>query len=80
MPGGDGTGPLGVGPISGRGLGPCNSNNQGLINKQIMRQGMGRGMGRGKGFGINAKNLAQPKQDQVIIQEKNNTETNNKNN
>jgi len=29
MPNGDGTGPLGMGPMTGRGCGPCNPNNSG---------------------------------------------------
>jgi hypothetical protein len=39
MPGGDGTGPLGYGPLTGRGLGPCG---RGLA----FRRGFGRGFGR----------------------------------
>lgn len=41
MPGQDGTGPLGLGPLTGRGLGPCGCG---------MRRGFGRGLGRGMGF------------------------------
>ena len=41
MPGMDGTGPLGQGPLTGRGLGPCGAG---------FRRGFGRGMGRGFGF------------------------------
>jgi len=41
MPGQDGTGPLGLGPLTGRGLGPCGCG---------MRRGFGRGYGRGFGF------------------------------
>ena len=43
MPGYDGTGPLGQGPMTGRGLGPCG---RGLV----FRRGFGRGYGRGFGF------------------------------
>jgi len=43
MPGQDGTGPLGQGPLTGRGLGPCG---RGLG----FRRGFGRGAGRGLGF------------------------------
>ena len=39
MPGFDGTGPLGYGPFTGRGLGPCG---RGLA----FRRGFGRGFGR----------------------------------
>ncbi len=38
MPGQDGTGPIGNGPLTGRGLGPCGCG---------MRRGFGRGFGRG---------------------------------
>jgi len=48
MPYGDGTGPRGRGPRTGRGLGNCppNSNQQ---NEGIDR-GFGHGFGRGRGF------------------------------
>ena len=43
MPGQDGTGPAGQGPLTGRGLGPCGGG---------MRRGCcGRGFGRGFGYG-----------------------------
>jgi len=42
MPGMDGTGPLGQGPLTGRGLGPCGAG-------AGFRRGFGRGMGRGLG-------------------------------
>lgn len=44
MPGQDGTGPQGQGPMTGRGLGPCG---------QGLRRGFGRGFGRsfGRNFG-----------------------------
>ena len=48
MPFGDGTGPLGQGPMTGRGLGYC-----GGYAAPARVYGFGRGMGRGfgKGFG-----------------------------
>ncbi len=42
MPGMDGTGPVGLGPMTGRGLGPCG---RGLM------LGLGRGFCFGRGFG-----------------------------
>ena len=56
MPRGDGTGPTGVGPRTGRGLGFCNDE-----RASTERAGFGRGFGRGlarrfgfgRGFGIN---------------------------
>lgn len=50
MPGGDQTGPMGQGPISGRGMGYCSGSEQ----PGYMNRGQGRGMGRckgGRGFG-----------------------------
>jgi hypothetical protein len=41
MPKQDKTGPQGLGPLTGRGLGPCGDG---------MRRGCGRGFGRGIGF------------------------------
>lgn len=45
MPNRDGTGPLGLGPLTGRGLGPCGRG---------LRRGLDRGfgMGFGRGFGM----------------------------
>ena len=40
MPNRDGTGPTGAGPLTGRGLGPCNTTNKRPL-------GRGRGLGRG---------------------------------
>ncbi len=42
MPRGDGTGPRGEGPLTGRGLGPCNTS--------IPRGNAGYGMGAGFGW------------------------------
>ena len=41
MPRRDGTGPMGEGPMTGRGFGPCNPNNQ--DQKQNFTRGQGRG-------------------------------------
>ena len=41
MPGQDGTGPRGMGALTGRGLGPCGGG---------VRRGCGRGFGRGMGI------------------------------
>ncbi len=52
MPGGDRTGPLGLGPLTGRGLGFC----AGFPYPGYMNLGWGfgwgRGFGRGRGFGF----------------------------
>jgi hypothetical protein len=53
MPGMDGTGPLGQGPLTGRGLGPCGAG---------FRRGFGRGMGRGLGMGRRFALAGQPQQ------------------
>jgi hypothetical protein len=51
MPGGDGTGPLGMGPMTGRGAGSCVGTD--IPGSSNMPPGRGRGMGfgRGRGFG-----------------------------
>ncbi|HFD05070.1 MAG TPA: hypothetical protein ENJ25_02880 [Firmicutes bacterium] len=54
MPYGDGTGPNGFGPRTGRGLGFCNGyNTPGYLNPvgYGYRRGLGRGWGRGFGRG-----------------------------
>ena len=50
MPGRDGTGPMGRGTMSGRGLGVCNGANTGGYGFGFGR-GSGRGLGLGAGFG-----------------------------
>ena len=57
MPSGDRTGPTGLGPMTGRGLGQCNDGSRSGNLNNFRRQGMGfrrgfRGCGRGWfGFG-----------------------------
>ncbi|MBW2976891.1 DUF5320 domain-containing protein [Candidatus Woesearchaeota archaeon] len=52
MPWGDGTGPTGQGPMTGRGAGYCAGYNMpGYMNPMPVR-GFGRGFGRGKGMGL----------------------------
>jgi predicted DNA-binding protein (UPF0251 family) len=46
MPNRNGMGPLGMGPMTGRGLGPCG---RGMGNKQNLGQGFGRGFRQGFG-------------------------------
>lgn len=48
MPGLDGQGPLGQGPLTGRGLGPCG---RGMAFRRGARSGFVRGLGRGFGAG-----------------------------
>ncbi len=48
MPGRDGTGPSGMGPMTGRGMGVCSGNPQPFTG---FGRGFGRGMGYGRGFG-----------------------------
>jgi len=53
MPGGDRTGPLGRGPITGRGLGYCSGTNRpGYAIPPRYGRGFGRGRGRGYGRGF----------------------------
>lgn len=48
MPGGDGTGPAGMGPMTGRGTGYC----AGSSAPTFANPAFGRGFGRGLGFGF----------------------------
>jgi len=50
MPNFDGTGPMGLGPRTGRGLGPCG-------------RGLGWRMGYGRGFGYGYRCFASPKNE-----------------
>ena len=64
MPGEDGTGPLGEGPMTGRGLGPCG---RGLAK----RKGLGRGLGRGFGFATRESiELSKEEQKKILEEEK----------
>ncbi|VAW29535.1 hypothetical protein MNBD_BACTEROID07-1822 [hydrothermal vent metagenome] len=60
MPLGDGTGPAGQGPLTGRGAGRCGGNNvQGYGNGFFGRGfGFARGLGRGLGRGFGNYNQA----------------------
>jgi len=51
MPRGDGTGPMGMGPMSGRGLGYCVGFETPGYANPAPRRGFGVGFGRGRGFG-----------------------------
>ena len=55
MPRGDGTGPMGMGAMTGRGLGLCSGVNAPLYGRGFGRgcqRGFGRGFGRGLGAGF----------------------------
>jgi hypothetical protein len=59
MPFGDGTGPQGMGPMTGRGAGYCaGSGRPGFASPSFGRgwfglsRGLGRGIGRGRGRGL----------------------------
>lgn len=49
MPRGDGTGPEGKGPMTGRGAGPCAGNDAAGFESTGRRRGFGRRFGRGGG-------------------------------
>lgn len=51
MPRFDGTGPQGMGPVTGRGMGPCAKGGFGI--RRCPRQGRGYGRGLGRYFGFN---------------------------
>jgi len=68
MPRGDGTGPAGQGPMTGRGMGYCAGfNAPGFVNPQ---PGFGRGFGRGAGWRARAIPIVsvQPVQQPVVTE------------
>ena len=53
MPRGDRTGPIGMGPMTGRGAGYCRGIGEIVFTNAMPRKGnIGFGRGRGKGFGM----------------------------
>ena len=62
MPGFDGTGPYGEGPLTGRGLGPCG---RGLG----FRRGFGRGMGFGRGLAFGPRVITEAEEKQILQDE-----------
>ena len=59
MPRFDGTGPLGFGARTGKGMGRCSS-----LAAGYRGMGMGMGMGRGRGFGAGLY-IGQTKEDEI---------------
>ena len=51
MPAGDGTGPMGMGPMTGRGAGQCAGFDMPGVMNPIPGRGMGYGFGRGRSRG-----------------------------
>ncbi|MFH1311321.1 MAG: DUF5320 domain-containing protein [Nanoarchaeota archaeon] len=66
MPGQDGTGPNALGPMTGRGLGPCGYG---------MRRGFGRGFGRGRGFAYRQVALTESEEKKILQAELKDIET-----
>lgn len=64
MPGQDRTGPLGQGPLTGRGLGLCGGG-RGIG----FRRGFGRGCGRGFGWRVGAEQVTLTKEQEKKILE-----------
>jgi len=56
MPAGDGTGPMGLGPMTGRGAGQCAGFDMPGYMNPIPGRGMGYGFGRGRGRGRGRRN------------------------
>ena len=52
MPDGDRTGPRGLGPRTGRGLGDCDKDVAPIVRPRFFGRGRGRGFGRGFGRNI----------------------------
>lgn len=73
MPRGNGTGPMGAGSMTGRGLGPCadaNAVNYGGGFGQGMGLGCRRGFGRGFGRGIGLNQNSSKTQKEVLQEQK----------
>jgi len=71
MPRGDGTGPNGQGPMTGRGMGYCAGYSVPGFMQPGFGRGMGRGFGRGRGFGWRARAMqVMPIQQPAVITEK----------
>lgn len=74
MPGGDRRGPVGRGPMTGRGLGYCSSNLsdggyfRGYGRGMGYGNGRGRGRGRGPGFGVWRMDTSKPVSQEADIQ------------
>lgn len=60
MPAFDRTGPLGQGPRTGRGMGPCGGGSA-FGRGQGFGRGLGRGRGRGLGYGYSQPNADETK-------------------
>ena len=62
MPRGDGTGPFGNGPMTGRGLGPCSGNPS--------VPGRGRGLGLGQGRCVGAQTASRSAQTPTLLKQR----------
>lgn len=74
MPRLDGTGPMGQGAMTGRGMGNCQGNQQrlGVGNGRCNKNGNGRGNGQGMSFGFRhgqnfSSNIQPLKNDELIF-------------
>lgn len=70
MPRYDGTGPLGFGPGTGWGLGPCGA---GMGYRRLARRSLGTGGGWGRGFGRYwrfGSQISEKEEQQVLEEEK----------
>ena len=65
MPGQNGTGPYGQGPMTGRGLGPCGA---GAGRGRGFGRGMGRGMGMNPGYGPVAQPVS-PEDEKAYLEQ-----------
>jgi len=80
MPMLDGTGPNGLGPMTGRGLGPCSGNApQAGWRRFFGGFGRGRGLGLGRGFGFFGQQLTQEERKDWLEAQKEAIETELKN-
>jgi len=74
MPGRDGTGPMGTGPMSGRGMGHCGPYERQVHawagRRRLWGRGMGPGFGRGRWCGFGPPALTKAEEEELLQQRK----------
>ena len=64
---GDGTGPMGAGAMTGRGLGSCVGSGVSVGGGRGAGRGMGMGMGGGRGMGVRNRNFSNVVQQAPVM-------------
>lgn len=70
MPRRDGTGPMGAGPMTGRGMGLCNTNRTARLGGFGLGRGLGRGLGLRLGRGLwRSSYVSAPEDEKSMLME-----------